>query len=129
MTIRTNKTIVTFKRPFLLEYIGRTLPAGNYEVVTEEELLEGLSFYAYRKLQTYIHRQSTPDQKSLAQSYVVDPDELDDAIERDGAAPIGDAGFHREYKATESTSENSDEASNHEATDRATDDGMPCHPH
>ena len=39
MTIRTHKKIVTFRNPFLLEYIGRTLPAGNYEVVTDEELL------------------------------------------------------------------------------------------
>lgn len=88
MTVRTQKKIVTFKKAFLLEYIGKTLPAGKYEVVTEDELLEGLSFYAYRRLQTFIHRQSAPGQKSLAQSYVVDPDELDDAIERDGAPPI-----------------------------------------
>lgn len=89
MTIRTHKKIGTFKKPFLLEYIGRTLPAGNYEVVTEEELLEGLSFYGYRRLQTFINRQSAPDEKSLAQSYVVDPDELDDAIERGGPRQLG----------------------------------------
>jgi hypothetical protein len=129
MTIRTHKMIVTFKKPFLLGSIGKTLPAGNYEVVTDEELLEGLSFYAYRRLQTYLYRQFAPNQKGMAQSYVVDPNELVDAVERDETAAIRDAGFHRDYEATEPMSENGDEMSNHEAMTRATDDGKPCRPH
>ena len=129
MTIRSHRTIVTFKRPFLLEYIGKKLPAGNYEVVTEEELLEGLSFYAYHRLQTYICRQSEPDQNSMSQSYVVDPDELDDAIKRDGAEPIGDAGSDYIGESTEPKSEDSNKVSDQEAMNRASDDGMPCHSH
>lgn len=30
------------------------LPAGNYDVVTEEELIEGLSFPVYRRVSTVI---------------------------------------------------------------------------
>ncbi len=44
MTTRTNARIVTFARPFLLKGIDRELPAGDYRVVTDEELIEGLSF-------------------------------------------------------------------------------------
>ena len=80
-------------------------------------------------MQTYICRQSEPDQKSLSQTYVVDPDELDDTIKRDGAAPIGDAGFDYIGEAPEPKSENSNKVSDQEAMDRASDDGMPCHPH
>jgi hypothetical protein len=127
MTIRSNKRVVKFKNPFLLEYICRTLPAGKYEVVTAEELLEGLSFYAYRQLQTYIYRQPAPDRKGFAQTYAVDPDELDDAIKRDEAAAIGDTGLYPGSAAKEQTSENGDEVSNQEAIGHASDNGALCH--
>jgi hypothetical protein len=35
-----------------MEGVGRFLPAGNYEVVTDEELIEGLSFPVYRRVAT-----------------------------------------------------------------------------
>jgi cephalosporin hydroxylase len=44
MIVRTlNKTVVS-TRPFLLKGVDRLLPAGDYRVVTDEELIEGLSF-------------------------------------------------------------------------------------
>lgn len=52
MTTRTHRKTVTFKKPFSLEEIGRTLPAGSYEVITDEELIEGLSFSVYRRIAT-----------------------------------------------------------------------------
>jgi hypothetical protein len=39
MHTRTNRAIVFFSNPFSLEGVGRVLPAGSYEVVTEEELI------------------------------------------------------------------------------------------
>jgi hypothetical protein len=33
---------------------GRTCPPGDYEVLVEEELLQGLSFEAYRRTATYL---------------------------------------------------------------------------
>ena len=41
MSIRTTRKIVQFSNPFSIEGVGRVLPAGNYEVVTDEELIEG----------------------------------------------------------------------------------------
>jgi len=52
MQCRTTESIVTFRRVFS---IGTTLsnqPAGSYRAVNEEELLEGLSFTAYRAVST-----------------------------------------------------------------------------
>jgi hypothetical protein len=48
-----SKTIVV-NRPFLLKGVDRMLPAGAYRVVTDEELIEGLSFAVYRRVATMI---------------------------------------------------------------------------
>jgi hypothetical protein len=50
MTIRTTTKTVTFAHPFLLRGIDRILPAGDYRVVTDEELIEGVSFPVYRRV-------------------------------------------------------------------------------
>ena len=52
MATRTRRETVVFGSPFLLKDIGRTLPAGGYEVLTDEELIEGLSFPVYRRVST-----------------------------------------------------------------------------
>jgi hypothetical protein len=44
MIARTLRKTVVFSKPFLLKGIDRVLPAGDYPVVTDEELIEGLSF-------------------------------------------------------------------------------------
>src|SRR6476661_2555377 len=44
MTIRTTSKTITFNRPFCLKGVDRWLPPGDYRVVTDEELIEGLSF-------------------------------------------------------------------------------------
>jgi hypothetical protein len=40
---------ITFKHPFRIRGIDRLLPAGGYEVITDEEMIEGLSFAAFRR--------------------------------------------------------------------------------
>ena len=54
MTIRSRRETVTFKHPFRIRGIERVLPAGAYEVVTDEETIEGLTFSAYRRIATMI---------------------------------------------------------------------------
>ena len=54
MTIRSRSETVTFKHPFRIRGIDRLLPAGAYEVVTDEETIEGLSFEAFRRVATMI---------------------------------------------------------------------------
>jgi len=38
MTIRTSSKTVTFAHPFMLKAVDRILAAGEYRVVTDEEL-------------------------------------------------------------------------------------------
>jgi hypothetical protein len=52
MPTRTQRTTITFDHPFLLKRMDRILPPGNYVVVTDEELVEGLSFSVYRRVST-----------------------------------------------------------------------------
>lgn len=54
MNMRSTSSTVTFSNSFTMPgYVGE-LPAGEYEVLVEEELLEGLSFEAYRRTATYL---------------------------------------------------------------------------
>jgi hypothetical protein len=80
--MRTTRQTVTFKRPFLLHSIGSQQPAGTYAVDTEEELIEGLSFPAYRRAATTIF---LPTRLGAASGEVIgiDPGELASALARD----------------------------------------------
>lgn len=85
MTIRTSEKTVSFKRPFVLGRLGEVLPAGDYRVETDEELLEGLSFPAYRRILTLIHLHSESDSPGLTRTAAIDPNDLDAALRRDAA--------------------------------------------
>jgi hypothetical protein len=81
MTTRTSSKTVTFARPFLLKGVDRILLAGDYRVVTDEELIEGLSFPAYRRVSTMIF---VPAQNaSSVEMVAIDPQELQVAQERE----------------------------------------------
>lgn len=54
MTIRSRRETVTFRHPFRLRGVERLLPAGAYQVVTDEETIEGISFEAWRRIATII---------------------------------------------------------------------------
>jgi hypothetical protein len=50
MTTRSRRETVTFQHPFRIKGIDRSLPAGAYKVITDEQMIEGLSFAAYRRV-------------------------------------------------------------------------------
>lgn len=54
MLTRSTRSMVTFSNDFTIGDSQRELPAGTYEIVVEEELLQGLSFEAYRRTGTYL---------------------------------------------------------------------------
>lgn len=89
MTVRTSRKSVTFTRPFSLSGIETAQPAGTYEVETEEELLEGVSFPAYRRIATAIFLPAQPGSMILAEIATIDPLELDAAQEQDAMAAHG----------------------------------------
>ena len=73
MLTRSNSKIVTFSFPFLLKGVDRKLSAGDYRVVTDEELIEGLSFPAYRRVSTMIFVPAQSDQTSTVEMVTIDP--------------------------------------------------------
>ncbi|MHA3916730.1 hypothetical protein [Halovulum sp. GXIMD14793] len=54
MLTRSTRSKVTFSNDFTIGDSQRRFPAGTYETVVEEELLQGLSFEAYRRTATYL---------------------------------------------------------------------------
>ena len=85
MTTRTSSKTVTFVLPFLLKGVDRVLPAGDYRVVTDEELIEGLSFPAYRRVSTMIFVPAQSHKTSSVEMVTIDPADLQAAQERDRA--------------------------------------------
>ncbi|RBW60425.1 hypothetical protein [Ruegeria sp. A3M17] len=54
MALRSIRSTVTFPRPFTLSGYSDELPAGEYEVLVEEELIETLSFTEYRRTAIFL---------------------------------------------------------------------------
>ena len=86
MRTRTIKHTVTFAKPFTLAGLDETQPAGSYEVETDEELLEGVSFPVWRRQTAYMRLREIPGRPGVTQILSVDPNELDDALKRDRQA-------------------------------------------
>ena len=83
MTARTTSKIVTFARPFTLKGVDRILPPGEYRVVTDEELIEGLSFPVYRRMATMIFAPADSRRASSVEMVTIDPLDLKEAQDRD----------------------------------------------
>jgi hypothetical protein len=82
LTRTTDKTVV-FSNPFTLKGVDRILPAGDYRVVTDEELIEGLSFPVYRRVSTAIFVPGQSQQASSIEMVTIDPADLKAAQDRD----------------------------------------------
>jgi hypothetical protein len=83
MTMRTSRKSVTFTQPFSLNGIDKVQPAGTYTVETDEELLPGLSFPAYRRIATLIFLRPRGRGAVVEEVANIDPLELQAAQERD----------------------------------------------
>ena len=77
MTMRTSRKTVTFRRPFSLRGLDEMQPAGTYTVETNEELLESLSFPAWRRTATVILLRPQTGGVGLGQDLEIDPSELE----------------------------------------------------
>ncbi len=54
MLTRSTRSMVTFSNDFMIGDSQWELPPGTYEILVEEELLQGISFEAYRRTATYL---------------------------------------------------------------------------
>jgi hypothetical protein len=81
--MRTNRKTLKFTHPFCLKGIDRTLPPGEYQVVTDEEMIEGLSFPVYRRVSTMILVPSQFQPAASVEMVTVDPLDLQAALDQD----------------------------------------------
>jgi len=85
MTTRTTQSIAVFNDAFSIGGIDGELPAGSYRIETEEELIESLSFVAFRRLETTIALPAIGSLGLKRQILAIDPLDLAAAKDRDAA--------------------------------------------
>ena len=88
MNERTTRKSVTFLHPFSLAGIDEILEPGTYIVETLEELIEGLSFVAYRRVSTTIVTADKGYGQAVRQVITIDPRDLEAAQEHDAQIEI-----------------------------------------
>ena len=89
MVTRTNSRTVVFSYPFEIKGVDRLLPPGEYRVVTDEELIEQLSFPVYRRVSTMIFVPALSHSASSIEMVAIDPRDLEAARDRDSAMNPG----------------------------------------
>jgi hypothetical protein len=83
MLTRSKRVTLTFRHPFSLKGVDRPLAPGSYEVVSDEELIQELSFPVYRRVSTLIFLPAQPHRPSSIEMVNVDPADLNAAHARD----------------------------------------------
>jgi hypothetical protein len=87
VTTRSRRETITFQHPFRIKGIDRLLPPGAYEVITDEEMIEGLSFAAFRRVATMIMVPAAPPRSSTMEMISIGSVDLSDAQRIDASAP------------------------------------------
>ena len=82
---RTKRSTLTFSRTFKLDGAERSFPAGAYELITDEELIEGLSFPVYRRVAASWILTPEHNSSSATEMIMIDPVELAAAHSHDMA--------------------------------------------
>ena len=83
MLMRSTRSKVTFSNDVTIGDNQRELPAGTYEVVVEEELIQGLSFEAYRRTATYLMVRGLGSNAGQTTMHMTTQEELEHSIARD----------------------------------------------
>jgi hypothetical protein len=86
MTTRSSSRTVVFTHPFRLSALDAAQPAGSYVVETEEELIQDLSFPAYRRTGAWLRLPAPPGSGALDRVVNIDPAELEAALAGDAVA-------------------------------------------
>ena len=80
MLTRSTRSMVTFSNDFTIGDSQREFPPGTYEILVEEELIQGLSFKAYRRTATYLMVRGHGARAGQTTMQVTTKEELDHAI-------------------------------------------------
>jgi hypothetical protein len=86
MTMRSRRETITFRHPFRIKGIDRQLSAGAYEVITDEEMIEGLSFASFRRVATMIMVPGAAPRASSMEMISINATDLSDAQRIDASA-------------------------------------------
>jgi hypothetical protein len=88
MSSRSTTSIVTFLHPFVVAGYADELPAGEYEVLADDEVILSHSFAAYRRTATFLLINWHTGKSELR---LVDHRDLELALEQDQANAITNA--------------------------------------
>lgn len=77
--MHTQKSTVTFQRPFTLNRDVGQLPAGSYEIEIDEEEMQATDRTAYRRVAIYFYVQTGASTRTIALSSA----DLESALGRD----------------------------------------------
>ena len=87
MNTRTRRETVHFRHPFRIKGIDRQLAPGAYEIIADEEMIEGLSFPCFRRVATMIMVPGAPPQRSAMEMISISAVDLSDAQRIDASRP------------------------------------------
>ncbi|MBN8988421.1 MAG: hypothetical protein J0H42_09245 [Rhizobiales bacterium] len=87
MTMRSRREIIHFRHPFRIKGIDRELAPGAYEVVSDEEMIEGLSFPCFRRVATMIMVPAAAPHRSSTEMISISSADLCEARRIDASAP------------------------------------------
>ena len=85
MTMRSRHETVHFRHPFRIRGVDRLLPPGAYEVITDEEMIEGISFPCYRRVATMIMVPGASPHRSAMEMISISSVDLADAQQIDAS--------------------------------------------
>jgi hypothetical protein len=86
MTMRSRRETIHFRHPFRINGIDRELAPGAYEVVTDEEMIEGLSFPCFRRVATMIMVPAAAPHRSSTEMITISSADLSEARRIDASA-------------------------------------------
>ena len=85
--MRTRRETLHFRHPFRIRGIDRQLAPGAYEVITDDEMIEGLSFPCFRRVATMIMIPGAPPRHSSVEMISISSVDLSDAQRIDAGMP------------------------------------------
>jgi hypothetical protein len=76
MTNRSKQVVVTVAEPFALSGLDGAIPAGRYEVTTDEEPLGDIMYPGYRRISATIYLPRVPGRIGVSQNIELTSSEL-----------------------------------------------------
>ena len=83
MTTRTTQIIAQFSSPFMLPGFDMSLPAGDYRIDQDEELIEVGSRLAWRRVSAFVHLPAVGVDSQMHQMLPLSVADLDATLAKD----------------------------------------------